>query len=113
MRKIISLPRYLVYESNITYKKKDIFPFDNGVWFKCSRTKKELIAYTQFHKTDWVNIIRGPTQFVSMSPKIYNKCLEVLNQDKIVIYAKVPWLSQIAEMKEFMKNKKVKKYYEG
>lgn len=51
------------------------------------KTKKQLIAFTQKAKCDWVNLIRGPKRFYNLSPDEYEKLLKIINDGNIAIYA--------------------------
>lgn len=48
-------------------------------------SKKQLIAYTQQSKCDWINEITGPKMFYNMDEDRYNKCLQIINKGKVAV----------------------------
>lgn len=74
--------RYPIYRKDIRWK------FQKWEILRCFWTKKQLIAYTQHCKTDWVNLIRGPKQFWNLGEDDYNDCLELIKKGKVAVFAK-------------------------
>ena len=105
----------LIYESDgIMCTKKDLnWNIRRISRFKCIRTKKELIAYVQWNKCDWVNLATGPTRFWYMNRNSYDKCLEIINRGKIAIYSKTYSSYKEREVKNFMKIIGAKLIYES
>ena len=74
--------RYPIYRKDIRWS------FHKWENLRCFWTKKQLIAYTQHHKTDWINIARGPDKFYNLHEGEYQKCLEIIKQGKVAVYAR-------------------------
>lgn len=68
--------------------KKD-FPFAmrNFESFRCFKSKKALISHCQGSPCDWINNIRGPSEFYSMTEEKYNILFEHLKNGENIVYA--------------------------
>ncbi len=68
--------------------KKD-FPFSmrNFESFRCFKSKKALISHCQDAPCDWINNVRGPSEFYTMTEEKYNILLEHLQNRENIVYA--------------------------
>lgn len=79
---------YILETESPIYRKDIEWNFKRWEQLKCLRTKKELIAYTQHSKCDWINIARGPKTFWNLGESEYETCLEIINKGLTAIFAK-------------------------
>jgi hypothetical protein len=93
-----------IFESRYPIMRKDIrWKFWRWEHLRSFKTKKQLIAFTQNHACDWINLVRGPSIFYNINETEYNKCLEIINQGKIVVYGKVNQHRDIDSFEESVK----------
>lgn len=101
-----------IFESEQLIRKEDVnWVFKNWEYFTSLKTKKELIAYTQKHTCDWINLVRGPTYFRKMDEYEYNICLEIINRGKIVVYGEVDQYKNTSKFRSDIESKDAKLIY--
>ena len=68
--------------------RKDLpFTFNTYESFRCFGDKKSLISYCQESPCDWIDIIRGPRHFHSLSKQQYNSLLEIIDEGNFAMRA--------------------------
>jgi hypothetical protein len=77
-----------IFESDEKIRRNDLSSryFRIGDSFKCFNSKKEIIAYTQNSKCDWVDEIRcSPKTFHNISESTFNNLIHIILEGKTAI----------------------------